>query len=158
MNGRKRHIVVDTLGLLVRVCNLPANLADGKAAPQVLVGLLPRSGGQLWADAGYRSRALASWVGAQTWQLTIVQRSARWVWVVPGTAPAPRPTGIEPLPRRWVVERTFAWLGRNRRLSKDYEQRPRSGEAWCYLAMSRLMVRRLTGLARPEARVAAPAN
>jgi transposase len=55
----------------------------------------------------------------------------------------PRESGFKPLPKRWVVERTFAWLGRNRRLAKDYEENPRVSEAWVYLGMLRLLVKRL---------------
>lgn len=73
----------------------------------------------------------------------MVRRPRRWYWVPPGGEPPPLPTGFQVLPRRWVVERTFAWLGRWRRLSKDYEEMPESTEAWIYLAMSRLMLTRL---------------
>ena len=65
------------------------------------------------------------------------------VWVAAGQPPPERPAGFHVLPRRWVVERTFAWLGRNRRLSKDYERRCETTETWIYLAMTRLMLRRL---------------
>lgn len=86
---------------------------------------------RLWADAGYLSAKLMAWT-QHTFglTLTIVER--------------PRgQKGFSPLPRRWVVERTFAWLGRYRRLSKDYEQNVASSEAYCYLAMTHRMVRRL---------------
>jgi Transposase and inactivated derivatives len=64
---------------------------------------------------------------------------ARGVWV----PEIPRERGFKPLPKRWAVERTFAWLGRNRRLAKDYEENPRVSEAWVYLGMLRLLVKRL---------------
>ena len=67
----------------------------------------------------------------------------RSVWVGPGQEPPALPRGFRVLKRRWVVERTFAWLGRNRRLSKDYEALPASEEAWIYAASCRLLVRRL---------------
>lgn len=67
-----------------------------------------------------------------------------WVWCAPGQEPPPIPSGFHILPQRWVVERTFAWLGRSRRLSKDYEQNPASSEAWIYITMTRLMLRRLS--------------
>ena len=132
MTGRKRHIVVDTLGLLVAVVVHPADIQDRDGAKLVLAKLrdrLPRLR-LIWAAAGYAGR-LVTWVQVQTgWRLAIVRR----------------PRGrqrFEVLPRRWVVERTFGWLGRSRRLSKDYEAMPASAEAWIYLAMIQLMLRRL---------------
>lgn len=132
MTGRKRHIVVDTLGLLLAVVVHPADIQDREGAKLVLPklrGRVPRLR-VIWADAGYAGR-LVAWVRARTgWQLAIVRR----------------PRGrqrFEVLPRRWVVERTFGWLGRCRRLSKDYEAVPASTEAWIYLAMIQLMLRRL---------------
>ena len=132
MTGRKRHIVVDTLGLLVAVVVHPAASQDRDGAKLVLAklrGRLPRLR-LIWADAGYAGR-LVLWVQARTgWELAIVRR--------------PRGSQrFEVLPRRWVVERTFGWLGRSRRLSKDYEAVPASAEAWIYLAMIHLMLRRL---------------
>lgn len=132
MTGRKRHIVVDTLGLLVAVVVHPADIQDRDGAKLVLAKLrdrLPRLR-LIWADAGYAGR-LVTWVQVQTgWRLAIVRR----------------PRGrqrFEVLPRRWVVERTFGWLGRSRRLGKDYEAMPASAEAWIYLAMIQLLLRRL---------------
>ena len=132
MTGRKRHIVVETLGLLVAVVVHPADIQDRDGAKLVLAklrGRLPRLR-LIWADAGYAGR-LVTWVQVQTgWRLVIVRR----------------PRGHQRfavLPRRWVVERTFGWLGRSRRLSKDYEALPASAEAWIYLAMIQLMLRRL---------------
>ncbi len=130
--GRKRHIVVDTLGLLLAVVVHPADIQDRDGAKLVLAqlrGPLPRLR-LIWADAGYAGR-LVAWVQARTgWELAIVRR----------------PRGCQRfvvLPRRWVVERTFGWLGRARRLSKDYEAGPASAEAWIYLAMIHLMLKRL---------------
>jgi len=101
----------------------------------------------LWVDAGYKRR-FGEWVTAELgWRVVVVQHpdaGVRFVWVGPGQDPPPaRPAGFRVLPRRWVVERTFAWLGRNRRLSKDYETLPASEEAWIYAAASRLVLRRL---------------
>jgi transposase len=154
VNGRKRHVVVDTLGLALRVRVHAADVADRDGARLVLDGLAdaqPRLS-QLWTDAGYRSKELRAWLAEQPWTVTTVTRPSRWQWVAPGEAPPPQPAGFTVLPRRWVVERTFAWLGRNRRLSKDYEALPQTTEAWCYLGMGRLMSRRLAGLNRPERR------
>ena len=132
MTGRKRHIVVDTLGLLVAVVVHPADIQDREGAKLVLPklrGRLPRLQ-LIWADAGYAGR-LVPWVQDQLgWGLAIVRR----------------PKGSQRfavLPRRWVVERTFGWLGRCRRLSKDYEALPASAEAWIHIAMLQLMLRRL---------------
>jgi len=100
----------------------------------------------IWLDGGYK-RAFAEWVAAELgWRVEVVQHpeaGVRVVWVGPGQEPPVLPTGFRVLPRRWVVERTFAWLGRNRRLSKDYEALPASEEAWIYAASARLLLRRL---------------
>jgi transposase len=73
----------------------------------------------------------------------IVQRRRRWVWVPNDVEPEPLPEGFEVIKRRWVAERTFAWIARNRRMSRDYEFLPETTEALLYLAMIRLMVKRL---------------
>jgi len=97
-------------------------LAEGKQS-------LPRLQ-KIWADGGYRG-ALIEWAEQEgAWNLEIVQKPADQ-------------KGFVALPRRWVVERTFAWIGRNRRLSKEYDLLPKTSEAWIYLAMIRLMLRRL---------------
>ena len=100
----------------------------------------------LWVDGGYKRR-FAEWVEAELgWCVEAVHHptgGVRVVWVAPGQEPPVLPTGFRVLKRRWVVERTFAWLGRNRRLSKDYEALPETEEAWIYLAMSNLMLARL---------------
>ncbi len=76
----------------------------------------------------------------------IIKRPRRWVRVPEGQEPPPYPKGFIVLPRRWVVERSFSWTGQNRRMSKDHERVPETGEALLYVAMSRLMVRRLAHL------------
>ena len=132
MTGRKRHIVVDTLGLLLAVVVHAANVQDRDGAKLVLaklVGRFPRLK-LIWADGGYAGQ-LVEW--AHTfggWLLEIVKRP-------------PNSHRFEVLPRRWVVERTFGWLGRCRRLSKDYEALPQTSEAWVQIAMIHLMLRRL---------------
>ena len=137
VKGRKRHIVVDTQGLLLAVAVHPADVQDRDGAKLViskLTGRFPRLS-LIWADGGYAGK-LIEWVATLTgWTLEIVRR--------PGNSHS-----FEVLPRRWVVERTFAWLGRHRRLSKDYEALPETTEAWVYTAMTGLMLRRL---ARPPA-------
>ena len=98
---------------------------------------------KIWADMGYRGERLRQWVLANTdWELEIVQKPRRWGWYPEDVEPPPMPA-FTVLKRRWVVERTFAWLGRYRRLSKDYEYLPKSSETMIYLAMSSLMLRRL---------------
>ena len=113
VTGRKRHIIVDTIGLLLAVVVHPRDIQDRDGAKLVinkLLGRFPRLR-LIWADAGYAGQ-LVDWVmSVSGWALEIVRR--------------PRDSHqFEVLPRRWVVERTFAWLGRCRRLSKDYEELP----------------------------------
>jgi len=133
IKGRKRHLLVDTMGLVLLVVVHVANIQDRDGARLLLAkakGLFPRLQ-RIWADGGYAGK-LIGWVQETCgWVLEIIKRSE----VV---------KGFKLLPRRWVVERTFGWLGRYRRLSKDYERLPESSEAMVYWAMTRLMVRRLT--------------
>lgn len=132
MKGRKRHIVVDTQGLLLAVVVHPANIQDrdgAKLVLQRLLGRFPRLE-RIWADGAYAGK-LVEWARRNgSWKLELVRR------------PAHQHT-FQVLPRRWVVERTFAWLGRQRRLSKDYEALSETTEAWIYTAMTGLMLRRL---------------
>jgi len=141
IKGRKRHLLVDTMGLVLMVVVHVANIQDRDGARLLLAkakGLFPRLQ-RIWADGGYAGK-LIGWVQETCgWVLEIIKRSD----VV---------KGFKLLPRRWVVERTFGWLGRNRRLSKDYERLPESSEAMVYWAMTRLMVRRL---ARQQCRACA---
>jgi putative transposase len=133
IKGRKRHILVDTMGMLLLVVVHAGNVQDRDGAKLLLArakGLFPRLK-LLWADGGYAGKLIA-WVHETcNWVLEIVKRSDDV-------------KGFKLLPRRWVVERTFGWLGRYRRLSKDYERLPQSSEAMVYLGMTRLMLRRLT--------------
>ena len=145
VNGRKRHLVVDTQGLLLTVKVLPADLHDRPAAELVLAGLGDRfpTIRLLWADTAYRG--LGACIGGNSGCSRGI--TGHW-WTVQclgavACRPPGRPAGFRVLPRRWVVERTFAWLGRNRRLSKDYERLCETTETWIYLAMTRLMLRRL---------------
>jgi putative transposase len=148
INGRKRHVLVDTQGLIIRALVHPADLADRDGAKLLLAPLqdqLPRLQ-HIWADSAYAGKC-AEWVQATLgWTLEIVKHwwtGVRWVGVGPGQEPPTIPRGFQVLPRRWVVERTFAWLVLYRRLAKDYEELPATGEALIYVAMARLMVRRL---------------
>ena len=137
MSGRKRHIVVDTLGLLLVVLVHAASVQDRDGAKDLLRKLKGHFSRLLliWADGGYAGK-LVEWVKRfGHWTLEIVKRSDDV-------------KGFKVLPRRWVVERTFAWLGRYRRLSKDYEELPQSSETMIYLSMINLMLHRL----KPEAK------
>ncbi len=122
-----------------------ADISDRNAMHLVLAGvaaLFPRLC-HLWVDAGYSGKG-ATWVReALGWSVEVVKRPQRWVWLPAGAEPPPRPTGFQVLKRRWVVERTFAWLGRYHRLSEDYEALPAAEEAWIYLATTNLLLHRL---------------
>jgi transposase len=134
VGGRKRHVVVDTLGLLVAVAVTAASDDDGTMAPAVLEKVtsaeFPRLR-LLWADNKYHNHGLYAWVAEHAgYEIAVVSRpEGKKGWVK--------------LPRRWVVERTFAWLKRCRRLTVDREKSTRSSEAMIRLAMIRLMLRRL---------------
>lgn len=148
MKGRKRHLLVDTEGFVLTVVVHAADVQDRDGGQLVLTGLgddYPRLA-HLWVDAGYRGR-FVKWVERTLgWRVKVVQHwwtGSRRVWVMEGQEPPEIPAGFVVLPRRWVVERTFAWLGKFRRLSKDYEALPETSEAWIYTAMSCHMLRRL---------------
>ena len=138
-------MLVDTGGLVLRVVVHPADVTDRDGAQQVLAAIPAEFPivTQIWVDAGYRGR-LVAWA-KETLDLTliVVHRPRRWVRVPDDQEPPPAPVGFAVLPRRWVVERTFAWLGRYRRLSKDYEQLAATEESWIFVAMTQLMTRRL---------------
>ncbi len=130
VKGRKRHVLVDTLGLLLSVYTTPANVGDRWGAKACLGGkkfFLPRLE-KIWADAGYTGDDLAETCARDGWELEIVKR----------------PQGkFEVQPKRWIVERTLAWWLKYRRLQVDYERKPQTGESFVEIAMIRLMVRRL---------------
>ncbi|MEV7190170.1 transposase, partial [Kitasatospora sp. NPDC093102] len=132
INGRKRHVIVDTLGLLLMVLVTPADTTDRDAACGMLKYLRARYRKLrlVWADGAYTGR-LVDWA-RETLQLTleIVKRSDDM-------------SGFVVLPRRWVVERTLSWLMRSRRLARDYETLPASSEAVTLWSMTMLMGRRL---------------
>ena len=134
VNGRKRHIVVDSMGLLLAVLVTAADVDDARAAAELFGRLEGQPMGKvrrMFADSKYHNYALYEWVEDHaTWELQIVRRpDGKQGWVK--------------LPLRWTVERTFAWLGRCRRLSKDREKSVVSSEAFVKLAMIQLMVHRL---------------
>ncbi len=123
---------MDTLGLLLAVVVHAANIQDRTGARLViaeLMGRFPRLA-LLWADGGYRGK-LVGWVASVTgWTLEIVKRNDDQ-------------TGFVVLPKRWIVERTFGWFGRYRRLSKDYEEQPSSSETMIRITMIQVMLKRL---------------
>lgn len=136
ITGRKRNIAVDTLGLLLAVVVTVASLDDAVAARPVMKQLSQAKQPRLevvWADSKYHNHALNAWLTKQkniAWKLEVVRR----------------PVGVKGfvlLPKRWVVERTFSWLGRWRRLSRDYEHRTESSEAMVQIASIGRMLRRL---------------
>ena len=165
VKGRKRHLLVDTQGLVLRVRVHSAQIQDREGIKLLLElnarDRLPKRLSHLWLDAGYTGEDKgAGWVHKVLgWTAEIVRYPPKpapeevmqaWVkeWDKEGVAidtkkfmaqEGPRPF----LPKRWIVERTFSWLGQNRRMSKDYERLPESSEAFIYVAMSRLMARRL---------------
>ena len=134
VTGRKRHILVDTLGLLLSVAVHPADIQDRdgvafvlNASTRALFPFLER----IFADGGYQGpRAAAAAAATGKWIIEIVKRNELHNFVV--------------LPKRWIVERTLAWISRNRRLARDFERYARSVAAFVRLAMIRIMLRRLT--------------
>jgi putative transposase len=155
VNGRKRHLLVDTTGLVLKAVVHTANIQDREGVPLLLSpikGTFPRLK-KVWVDQGYTGKG-REWIKEQMgWEVEIVRHpwsGLRGVW-------APKdavinwdeiiPPGFHVLPRRWVVERTFGWIGRYRRMSKDYEYLTSSSESMISLTMIRLMVRRLARVA-----------
>lgn len=152
VKGRKRHLLVDTNGLILHVLVHEANIQDhagGRHLLHPLQGRFPRLT-LIWADSAYNKGGFVEWVKETLgWEVEIVEHpwsGLRGVWM-PKDAVIDwekiRPRGFHVLKWRWIVERTFAWLSTWRRLAKDYEVLPSSEQAWISLAMIRLMVRRL---------------
>jgi putative transposase len=137
VKGRKRNILVDSLGLLMAVFVCGAGVGDAEAAPAVLEQLDRRKYPRLkriWGDSKYESEYVKEWL-----------RSKKAEYVIAGVRRPAGSEGFVRLPKRWVVERSFAWAGRYRRLSKDYERLPEHSEAMLLISGVGLMVRRLGG-------------
>ena len=138
IKGRKRHLLVDSLGLLLSVYTSPANKGDRWGAKACMGGkkvFLPRLN-TIWADGGYTGDDLAQACAVNGWDLVVVKR----------------PQGrFEVQPKRWIVERTLAWLLKSRRLVVDYERMPQTRESFIHIAMSRLMVKRLAASSKVDA-------
>ncbi len=133
VTGRKRHVIARALGLLLAVVVHPANKNDAQSAPSVLkqlLGKVPRLK-VIFADGGYKGLP-----GGLLWRQVH--------WLISVVEPEENGSGFDPLPKRWVIERTFGWFGGYRRLIRDYERRPEMSEAMVRAAMIRLMVPRIT--------------
>src|SRR5918998_1767310 len=159
VEGRKRHLLVDTEGLVLKARVHSAKVPDQDGIRLLLEPVRTRFArlSQLWVDAGYQGRG-RRWAEealdlsvevvrkpkkpvpekvAELWAAELAKegKEVNWRRLMP-------PSGFRVLPRRWVVERTFAWISHNRRMAKDYERLCATGEAFVYAAMTRLMVRR----------------
>ena len=158
IKGRKRHLLVDTQGFVLRAKVHSAAIADRDGVmlllpPQEVKEQLPALS-HVWLDGGYKGADKGKdWIEQKLgWTVSMVQHppKVRYVWAPEGAvidwSKYLRPPGFHVLPRRWVVERSFGWLGQSRRLSKDYERLPESSEAMIYVTMSRIMARRLARL------------
>ena len=135
LKGRKRHILVETLGLLLVVLITSAQVDDGAAAPALLAQISAHDSPRLetiFGDTKYHNHALDSWL-----------TEPRPGWRMEVTSRPPGSTGFTPVRKRWVVERTHAWTGRSRRNSKDYERTPASAAAMIQISHLHLMLRKL---------------
>jgi putative transposase len=137
VSGRKRHLLVDTQGFVLKVVVSAADVQDRDGARLLAHALqlfgpdFPRLS-RVWADAGYRGQLVDELRQLMGWELEVVKRSDTQVR-----------SAFAVQPHRWIVERTFSWFGGFRRLSKDYEYELESSEAMLYAAMSHLLLRRL---------------
>jgi putative transposase len=133
IKGRKRHLLVDTLGLPLAVYVTPADVQDRIGARCLLAGLKPLAPRpkKIWADGAYGGEKLAKWCQERGgWELEVVERDRE-------------SSNFQIMPKRWIVERSIAWACRNRRLAKDYERMVQTSETLIEVAMIRLIVRRL---------------
>jgi putative transposase len=129
INGRKKHIMVDTLGLLLGCHVTTANISDNQGSQEFVKRFYLPCIQKVWADQAYAGVPLKLAYADQGIDLEIIKRSD---------------TKFKILPKRWIVERTFSWMNRYRRLSKDYESLLQTTESWCYISMMRLMIKRIS--------------
>jgi transposase len=136
IKGRKRHVITDTLGLVLAVLVTAASVHDTTGGKLLLDDLAAGhpTVSKIWADGGYQSSVVNHGAGLGI-DVEVVQR--------------PRTKGFEPLPKRWVIERTFGWLMQHRRLARDYEALPQRSRAMIHWAMANKMSRELTGESMP---------
>jgi putative transposase len=161
VRGRKRHLLVDTEGLIMKVKVHSAKVPDQDGLKLLLDSARTAVSGlkYLWLDAGYQGRGKRWAEEVLGLNVEVVRKPPKpipeevaRIWAAEWAKEGKKvdwerlmpPRGFVVLPRRWVVERTFSWLGQNRRMSKDYERLCASAEAFVYAAMIRLMARRLT--------------
>jgi len=135
VTGRKRHTLVDTLGLILKVVVTAGNVQDRDGARSLLEEIYAEKDvikrlALIWADGSYRGELIVWVEDTYGWKLEIVEKPKDQ-------------SGFQVLPKRWIVERTFAWLVRQRRLARDYERLSETSESFIYVAMIRLMLRRL---------------
>lgn len=140
IKGRKRHLITDTLGLALAVLVTAASVHDSAGGKQLLTELAAAhpSVSKVWADGGYSASVLQHGAGCGI-DVEVVQR--------------PQVKGFHPLPKRWVIERTFGWLMQHRRLVRDYETSPQRSRAMIHWAMANKMSRELTGESTPTWRI-----
>ena len=140
IKGRKRHLITDTLGLVLAVLVTAANVHDTAGGKLLLDDLTVHhpSVTKVWADGGYQNSIFNHGAGLGI-DVEVVQRS--------------RAKGFEPLPKRWVIERTFGWLMQHRRLARDYEALPQRSRTMIHWAMANKMSRELTGESAPTWRI-----
>ena len=136
VKGRKRHVLVDTTGLILMVVVTAANISDRAGAKTLFARLKSHKRWLkrlflIYTDGTYRGETFVRWI------------DDTYDWILEAVLRVDNHKGFRVVPKRWVVERTFGWLHWCRRLSKDYERLPQTSETFIYLAMIRIMIRRL---------------
>lgn len=146
IKGRKRHILVDTQGFLIQGVVTSADIGDREGLLKLAFRSekLLKDTKLIWADMGYQGEKSRNELLQFGIELEIVRRPLKGMWVHKDTdiSSLKFEEGFKVLPKRWIVERTFAWMSKYRRLSKDYEYLPSTSESMMYISMSRMMLRR----------------